>query len=118
MPPKGVGFPDPLSGTLNTRCVNRTCSSHTSIGERHWAKRPGSSAWACITRPIMPNIANGLPAKGTGETTVTRRRGAGLALRTSAERARSGLLSLRFGLVGGRRLDFALDLATMVSSIA
>jgi hypothetical protein len=30
--------------TLMIRCANRACSRQTSIGERHWTSRAGSSA--------------------------------------------------------------------------
>ena len=60
----------------------------------------------------------GTPAEGTGAATAARRLDAGLARRTSAERAKSGVLLPRFALVLAteRRFDFALeDLVTMGS---
>ena len=101
---------------MNMRCANRTCASHTSIGVRHVqvgrearhkpaSCDPSGRSWG---KPKTP-------AEGTGAAAAACRLDAGLALRTSAERARSGLLPPRFGLIlaAGRHFDFALvDLAT------
>ena len=67
----------------------------------------------------MPNIAKvGLLTEATGTGAATRRLDASLALRTSAERARSGLVLTRFTLVfaAGRAFDFALLVFAAIGS--
>jgi hypothetical protein len=108
--------------SVNTRCVNRACSSHRSIGDRHWARRAGSSAYTPTRRPITPIIIrtglNGWVSGIAFEASLRALR-LGSAVRTGALPAKRGLLlaGLALDLADGRCFDFVLlAFVAMVSS--
>jgi len=97
---------------LNTRCTNLACSDQMSIGDRHWARRAGNSAYAPITRPIIPITVSagfrdeviGFPFEALPILVL------GFAVRIMVAFAINGLLRLRFALniAVDRRLDLVL----------